>query len=373
MDVTLMFGPTLALALAGTALPAKSADDQAYFAILAETKVGRMAGMPPMDFGQLPPGIKLPPEAMMFSGQAVRLLNIRLWSPSIAAADAAASVAPPSGLKQGDKLILELFRPKEGETGSTDRIKDFDPDKEPEKFTIKIYWGSSKTVKEGQPKVITWGGLTPAQKEAMKAQAREAQVQAASSYFYKAGWTTGYWPTKKQPGNIAMDASLVGKYALTTNYTGNVEIEAPSNVNFLDGIQMSSPNLEKAIDLNKAVSFAWAAIPNALGLHASIIAMEGKNTMIMWSSSEIFSEMGMGDPGFMQMADVRAAVEKTLFMAGTRTSVDVPAGIFKDADFVMMNMGGWGPGAALEKAQPLPRIQTKTSLMLMLGGKKMDF
>lgn len=364
--------PTLALALAGASAPHSVADDQAFFAILAETKVGRMVGMPPIDLSQMPPGIKLPPEAMMFSGQAVRLLNIRLWSPSIAPATAAASVAPPEGLKQGAKLDLDLFRPKEGETGSTDKVQGFDPDKEPEKFTIKIYWGSSETVKAGQPKVITWGGLTPEQKEAMKTQAREARA-AGNSYFYKPGWTTGYWPTKKQPGSIDKAASLVGNYALTTNYTGNVAIEAPSNVNFLDPILMSSPDLEKKLDLKKSIPFKWAAIPNALGLHASIIGMEGKNTMIIWSSSEIFSEMGMGDPGFMQMADVRAAVEKTLFMAGNRTSVDVPAGIFKDADFAMMNMGGWGPGSALEKAQPLPRIQTKTSLMLMLGGKQMDF
>jgi hypothetical protein len=66
-------------------------------------------------------------------------------------------------------------------------------------------------------------------------------------------------------------------------------------------------------------------------------------------------------------------VSKTIFMAPDRTSVAVPAGIFKDADMAMMTMAGYGPGAALDKAQPLPRIQTKTTLQLMLGGKKVDF
>lgn len=79
----------------------------------------------------------------------------------------------------------------------------------------------------------------------------------------------------------------------------------------------------------------------------------------------------MGDMGFLQMAEVRDYVSKTVFMGPDRTSVNVPAGIFKDADFAMLNMVGYGPGAALDKAQPLPRIQTKTSLMVMLGGKKM--
>lgn len=366
-----MIKGSLLLAAIGMACSSTPADDQAYFAILAETKVGRMAGMPPMDLSGLPPGIKLPPQALMFSGKANRLLNIRLWSPSIAPAGATASVAPPAGLKQGAKLDLELYRP-EGASDTGEKVQGFDPDSEPEKFTIKIYWGSSPTVKEGQPKIITWGGLTPEQKVAMKDRAREAQA-AAGSYFYKAGWTTGYWPTKSQPGQISNDASLVGKYALTTSYTGNVEIEAPSNVDFLAPIALSSPNLDNKIDLKKAIEFKWPAIPNALGLNAGIMSMEGKNTMVIWTSSEVFTEGLMGDMGFLQMAEVRDFVAKTMFMAGDRTSVTVPAGIFANADFAMMNMAGYGPGSALEKAQPLPRIQTKTTLMLMLGGKKMDF
>ncbi len=363
-----MISKAVILALLGTSLAASTADDQAYFAILAETKVGRMAGMPPMDFGELPKGFKLPPQAMMFSGKPMRLLNIRLWSPTIAPANASASVAPPEGLKQGPKLDLELYRP-EGQAGGG-KVQGFDPDADPEKFTIKIYWGSSETVKEGQPRIVTWGGLTPEQKAAMKDRAREAQAQG-NSYFYKEGWTTGYWPTKKQAGDIDLSASLVGKYTLTTNYTGNVDIEAPSDVNFLAPIMMSSPNLDSKLDLNKSIGFKWPEISNALGLNASIIAMEGKSTMIMWTSSEVFTEGLMGDMGFLQMAEVRDFVGKTIFMAGDRTSVNVPAGIFANADFAVMNMAGYGPGSALEKAQPLPRIQTKTSLMLMLGGKKM--
>lgn len=357
------------LSLAALALATVSAttDDQAFFAILVETKVGRMAGMPVIDMRDIPPGFNLPREAMKFSGQPTRFLDIRLWSPTIAPPDAKAWVVPPAGLKQGNQLNLELFRPNGKATGG--KVKDYDPDSNPESFTIKIYWGSSETVKEGQPKVITWSGIGEDQKEAMRNRMREANL-SDSSYYYKEGWTTGYWPTKAQPGKIDKAASLVGKYALNTTYTGNVEIEAPSNVEFMAPIVMTSPNLDKKIDLKRSMVFNWQAIPSALGLHASIIGMEGKNTMIIWTSSEVFSEELMGDMGFLQMAEVRDYVSKTIFMDGTRTTVSVPAGIFAESDFAMMNMAGYGPGAALEKAQPLPRIQTKTSLMLMLGGKK---
>lgn len=351
-------------------LPQAMGEDQAYFAIFAETKVGRMAGMPPLDLGDLPPGIKLPPEAMMFSERPIRTLNIRLWAPTIAPADAKAWVVPPAGLKQGQRLDLDLYRPVAGEKG--EEVPDFDPDSNPEAFTIKIYWGSSATVREGQPKVFTWSGLDPTQREAMRNRIREAQA-SASSYFYREGWTTGYWPTSKQPGSIDMTASLVGKYVLNTTFTGNVEIEAPANVNFLAPIEITSPNLDNEIDLKKSIAFKWKPIPNALGIHAAIIGREGKNTMIIWVSSEVFEDMVMGDMGFLQMAEVREYVSKNVFMPGDRTNVTVPAGIFANTSFSMMQMTGYGPGVALDKAQPLPRIQTKTSLMLMLGFKDMQW
>ena len=87
------------LATMGSLAPLVS-EDQSFFAILVETKVGRMAGMPPIDLGQLPPGIKLPREAMIFSGKPTRLLDMRLWSPmwmcSAPKMRASSSISTPS-------------------------------------------------------------------------------------------------------------------------------------------------------------------------------------------------------------------------------------------------------------------------------------
>jgi hypothetical protein len=37
----------------------------------------------------------------------------------------------------------------------------------------------------------------------------------------------------------------------------------------------------------------------------------------------------------------------------------------------LLGMFAWGPGAARDAVQPLPRAQTKTTLNIMLGGKGM--
>ncbi len=360
-------------ALVSCVAPAFAEQEQAFLAILAETKVNKVVGMKMPELPPMPAGVDMSAmEAMMgmFSGKPQRVLNVRLWSPGIAPDSAFATLFPPKGLLQGDKLNLELYRPKaeKGTTEDSGKPGEFNPEAV-DKFTIKIYWGSSATVRPGQPKIITWDSMPVEEKEVAKRQARESSGQ--SSYFYKPDWTTGYWPTKKQPGKIDAKASLNGKYSLETNYTGNVEIEAPEEVEFLDGFDLSSPDLSKSPDLTKPIDLTWKKIPNALGLSAQIIGMEGRDTLIIWSSSEVYDNALSADRGFMQMADVRALVEKTVFMKGDDTNATVPIGIFKDCDTVHLTMAGYGHGAALAKAQPLPRIQTKSSLTCMLGGKKM--
>ncbi|NLC59419.1 MAG: hypothetical protein GX774_21480, partial [Armatimonadetes bacterium] len=263
----------------------------------------------------------------------------------------------------------ELYRPQPAT--ATDDADGDEEDPEPgtpPEFTIKRYWGSSATVKPGQPEIFTFDKLTPEQQAAMREAAAKAQRQ--ESYFYKPNWTTGYWPTKKQPGQIAPDAALAGKYTLNTTYTGNVSIEVPEHVNFLPPIDLTSPDLTKQPPLAEAIRFAWKPLPNILGTHALMMGMQGQNTLIIWSSSEVREEMGM-DYGFLQMAEVRDYVAKTIFMAPDRQEVTVPAGIFQGCDMVFLTMVGYGPGVALAEAQPLPRVQTKTSLQVMLGGKGM--
>jgi hypothetical protein len=347
----------------------RAADQQqAFLGVFAETTSFKMVGMLAMP--QLPPGVKLPPEAQQalakFAGPQ-RKLTVRLWSPGIAPDNAFASLAVPEGLKQGPKLDLALYRPKT-ETGSEEETGPGGPGAFDTEMVIKQYWGSSATVRPGQPEITEFKGLTEEQKITMRQEATKARQ--GNSYFYKPNWTTGYWPTGKQPGLIDADAALVGHYALATNYTGNVEFDVPDKVNFLVPIEMSSPQLEEAVPLNTAILFRWKAIPNALGYHASIIGMQGKKTLILWSSSEVRPHMGFGYD-FLQMAEVANFVQKQIFMAGDRVEVTVPTSIFKECDTVFMQMIGWGPGSALDQGRPLPRVQTKTTLSLMLGGKAM--
>ena len=361
----------LLLALLTAATAAYAVGDQAYLGMFAETSVMQIAGMPEMP--PMPPGVDMPNipgmEAMMSMGKPVRSFTVRLWSPGIAPQGATASIVPPAGLKQGAKLDLELYRPeavksdgKGGESGERQ-----EGGKIPE-FTIKYYWGSSAKVKPGQPKIISFKSMSVEARQMVEKE-REA-AKGGESYYYKPDWTTAYWPTKKQPGKIAKDASLMGKYTLNTSYCGSVELDCPQNVDFLAPIKVTSPSLEETPDLTAALTFKWNPIPNLLGSQAMIMGMEGENTLIIWSSSEVWRENLMSvDWGYLQMAEVKQFVAEKVMMPGEQMQAVVPAGIFKDCDFVSMTMTGYGTGAARMDTSPLPRIQTKTKLTIQLGGK----
>src|SRR2546421_2749416 len=213
--------PAAALLALSIAAGARADGTQAYLGIFAETASMKMAGMampPGLANIKLPPGVKLPPAAAnaMRMFQPHRNLTVRLWSPGIAAESASASLAVPDGLKLGPKLDLELYRPKPGEAegGTAGPGGGIDP-----QMKIVRYWGSSATVKPGQPEIIEFNGLSPEQKALMRASA--AKMRRGNSYFYKPDWTTGYWPTQAQPGLVEDDAALPGHYALSSNYTGS--------------------------------------------------------------------------------------------------------------------------------------------------------
>ena len=234
---------------------------------------------------------------------------------------------------------------------------------------IKVYWGSSATVQPGQPKILEMSSLSLAQQMEMAGHMRMSPGMLLSGgsggdYFYREGWTTGYWPDASDPGVVPSTASLAGRFTLNTNFAGNASLDVPSGVNFLPAIQLQSPDLGSVIDFSNPVDFKWKPVVGAVGQYATIFGMEGRNTLILWSSSEIYADELLADMGYSETADVQDAVEKKLFMPSWVGSMTAPAGIFQNAEFSVLNMSALGDGS-----QPAPFVQTQSTLTLMLGGK----
>lgn len=366
----------LALSLLAVAsAPLLAETRKADLAILAETRADIMPGM------EVPEGFD--PEMLKgFPGMAdipglsglfgpKRSLEILLSSPGKAPSDAYARVTAPASFKKGPVLNLEIEKPGKPvpwESG-TDEAENRMPDKQKE-FVIKRYWGSSQTVRQGQPEVIKWSTLN---------QQMQGQIQAAVAKAKLFGElaepdnTRAYWPNKPDDYNIAKDASLAGEWKLDTNYCGTASLIAPTDVTFLAPFEFSGALKSGDIDLNSAITINWKAIPGLLASEAGAMGMEGENTLILWSSSEKKTDnwMGGGMGGFITAAEAQAGVKDGTLIAPDKTTVFIPAGIFKNCDMATLTMTGYGKGAASTGDKVNARIQTKTVATVMLGGNMM--
>lgn len=335
----------------------RAAGTQAYLGIFAETKMMKMP-MPPGMENIDPAMLQNNPALAQFLGKPTRLLTVRLWSPGLAPANASADLGIPTGLQLGPSLKLSIYRPQAGQTSSGGEGASGMPQQM--KFTIKRYWGSSSTVLPGQPEVTSWDSLNPAQQADM--QARMKRAPGNESYFYKPDWTTAYWPGAQSQGDVPGAAALPGTYNLTTNYTGNVSMDVPAKVDFLAPIEMSSPTGTPSLD--QSLPFAWKPVAGVLGYHMLMMGMEGKDTLIIWTSADVREDKQI-NWDYLPMNEVLDLVASGYMMKGDRTSATVPAGIFKNCQATNLMMVGYGPGAAAAQGQPLPRLQTRTTLNMM--------
>ena len=358
-------GASLLAAAAG----AQESRDGAYMALWATTQSmvvpGLDGGLPPgLDLNSLPPAARAQIEGLL---GPKKLLEVRLWSPGAAPANAKANLDIPAALQLGETLPLDISRPEQRKPEATQAPKEF---RLADDFEIRLYWGCSESVAAGQPKVMNLSTLTGPEREAWKRAANQG-----AGYVEKPDWTQAVWPNAKQAqggrpgapnfGGPPKAGSLKGGYTLKTSYLGQAPFTV-TQADFLDAVVFTSPG--KDINLKRAIPLAWKPIPTALGLHLFAVAMKDSKTLIMWSAGPNSGGTAAA-PSFPSMAEVKEMVEKGVFLRPEVGTCSIPAGIFDGTQAAMLQMIAYGPGQAFESPNaPNIRVQTRSMGMLPLGA-----
>jgi hypothetical protein len=303
------------------------------------------------------PGLdKLPPEALKALGglsTGQRTLSVSLISPGAPPASPTADLDIPAGLKLGSTLNLEI--PKgNGQPGPGG----VPPGSAIESFEFTRYWGCSATVKPGQPKIVKGSEITAASQARAIEEARKAGLKGPETTF-------AMWPNSKvrRPEQLKIDpaATAPGRYELKTNYTGGVSFDLPANVNFLEAIQATVDGK----DLGKPVQLSWKPVPNALGYLAMAFGIKGKNSQVMWVSSEAD---GGFDHAFNTSGEIEALVKEGVYMPTTKTDCTIPAGIFQGCQGVSVQIVAYGPSFIQSASRPAVRVLTESRSIHTLGG-----
>jgi hypothetical protein len=185
-----------------------------------------------------------------------------LNSPQKALPNAIAEVYLPESLKLGKKVDLTIDPPAKG-AGQESLPVDL------ESLKMNIYWGSSETVKAGQPKVLTWKDFPQDVKNALKSTGEAAKGSVAR-------WTA-------DNAKLTQDMSVVGEYRLMS-FAGASRMVLEAAQGFPSSVEITAN-----IDLKGSVpvQLSWKPVPGALAYFATAHGIKQDGTITGWTSGRV--------------------------------------------------------------------------------------
>ena len=195
-----------------------------------------------------------------------------------------------------------------------EEIKHEPPEKP--KGRMLLYWGCGNEIRQGQPKVLDMASAGMADYGKFFV-ARSATQRGAHS---AAGRPV--WPNKDDSRMVPAQASLVGEHVI-------------SGKGIPDGFRFKIPpaqdlmpplTLEQA-DKGGATGLSWNALAGARAYFLAAMGSNGKEDMVMWSSSEL-PDTGFGLMDYQTNAAVDRWLKEKVLLTPATTACTLPKGIF---------------------------------------------
>ena len=290
-----------------------------------------------------------------------KYLDLRLGSTlAVAPAEAADHTIPPA-LNMGASLPLLPV------TRAVSSYEDGQPPQKP-KGRILVYWGCSKEVRPGQPKIIDF-------------------ARPESGAFWAGGYHGGatgptpswktfrQWPNKESGKAVPGDASLAGDHVVKAGSLPDIRFSVPADRDFLPAVHLRQSDGSKAT----SVGLAWGSVAGATGYFAQATgAKSGGTDMVIWSSSET-PEPGWGlVMGYPSQGEVASLIKKQVVLPPETTSCSIPTGIFAEAEGAAVQFAAFGAELNLDhpSAPTDPdwavKLRRKAMAMLMVDVGSMD-
>lgn len=301
-----------------------------------------------------------------------RQLDIALYTRARPAGTSATQQIPDRADVGANPLHL-VTPPRESVSGSSDEASY----PERPRGRILFYWGCSKQVKAGQPRILDMSKLST-QDYTNFMQGRSVKDRGARA---EAGYAI--WPNERENSHIRRDASLAGQHSLSGE-------GVPASMSFTLGHDqdfMPSLKVDSAGDLKDSVHVSWQTLPTARAYLLTAIS-GGKDhnddpEMVIWSSSEP-PESGFGLMDYVSNANIDKWLGEKVLLPAKQSDCDVPAGIFAKSEGAMLQAIAYGnelnivhpPRPANPKTPWTPewsvRVRNKSVAMNMLGQENAD-
>ena len=212
---------------------------------------------------------------------------------------------------------LELKTPRNAPPAPArddEEIKRENPEKP--KGRMLLYWGCGNEIRQGQPKVLDMATASIDDYGKFFV-ARSATQRGAHS---AAGRPV--WPNPDDSRMVPEQASLVGEHAIAgKGIPDGFRFKIPPAQDLMPPL-----TLEQA-DRNGATSLNWNSIATARAYFVSAMGSNGKEDMVMWTSSEV-PDTGFGLMDYQTNAAIDRWLKEKVLLMPTTTACAVPKGIF---------------------------------------------
>lgn len=212
---------------------------------------------------------------------------------------------------------LELKAPKNAPPAplrDDEEVKREEPEKP--KGRMLLYWGCGNEIRPGQPKVLDMATATPADFGRFFV-GRSATQRGAHS---AAGRPV--WPNPDDGRMIPAGASLQGEHVFSgKGIPDRFRFQIPAAQDLMPPLALEQT------DKNGATDLSWNAISTARAYFVSAMGSNGKEDMVMWSSSEL-ADTGFGLMDYQTNPAVDRWLKEKVLLTPATTACTVPKGIF---------------------------------------------
>jgi len=243
---------------------------------------------------------------------------------------AEATLNVPSGFMSPPlKLVSPQAAPAQPVPDNEPDDKIVEPQVERPRGKISMYWGCGAQVRAGQPRVLDFATLAPADVQRFFV-ARSATGRGAHA-------TPGrpLWPNANDPRMVPAQGGLAGEHQVVGAGIDNFRFQIPAAQDLMPALEMKQQEVAGSTQL------AWNPVPAARAYFAAAMGAGGSEEMVIWTSSEL-PETGFALFDYQGNAAIDGWLREKVLMAPATTSCTVPAGIFGSGGGAMLRLIAYG-------------------------------
>jgi hypothetical protein len=213
------------------------------------------------------------------------------------------------------KLVSPQAPPQQPVPDNEPDDKVIEPQVEKPKGKLLMYWGCGAQVRAGQPRVLDFATLAPADLQRFFV-TRGATGRGAHS-------TPGrpLWPNPADARMVPAPGSLAGEHQFVGSGIENFRFQIPAAQDLMPALEM------KQQEVGGSTQLGWNPVPAARAYFAAAMGAAGREEMVIWTSSEL-PETGFGLFDYQGNGAIDGWLREKVLLAPATTSCAIPAGIF---------------------------------------------